>query len=168
MVSSKDDSGHSRAGRSSAMSAIVQTSLCEVFFSYCFILNIVRFLGSKNKKRPLKGYYCQDDDTITYYLYDSSKDKFFSTIREPQGRLHKQEEANPEGRPTPTAQWGNGHTHVQYPRLNEFTLGDIGSPLARISVKLLTQEFSKNRRSRPSGPKEWDKRIAALQKAPTD
>jgi hypothetical protein len=33
MVSSMDDSGHSGAGMSSAMSAIVQTTLREVFFS---------------------------------------------------------------------------------------------------------------------------------------
>jgi hypothetical protein len=32
MVSSMDDSGHSGAGMSSAMSAIVQTSLREFFF----------------------------------------------------------------------------------------------------------------------------------------
>jgi hypothetical protein len=57
---------------------------------------------------------------------------------------------------------------VQYPRPKEYTLGDIGSLLDRISVKQLTLEFSKTRRSPPSGPKEWDKRIAALQKAPPD
>jgi hypothetical protein len=34
MVSSMDHSGHSGAGMSSAMSAIVQTSLCEVFFFF--------------------------------------------------------------------------------------------------------------------------------------
>jgi hypothetical protein len=129
---------------------------------------ILKGSRGKNKKRPLKGYYCQDDDTSTYYLYDSSKDKFYSTIRDPQGRLHKQEEANSEGRPIPTAQWGNGHTHVQYSRPTEYTLGDIGSPLDRISFKQLTLEFSKNRCSPPSGAKEWDKRIAALQKATPD
>jgi hypothetical protein len=67
---------------------------------------ILKGFKGKNKKTPLKGYYCQDDDTVTTCMTDdSSKDKFYSTIegpslqsgghlvarplRDPQGRLHK-------------------------------------------------------------------------------
>jgi hypothetical protein len=41
MVSSMDDSGHSGAGMSSAMSAIVQTSLQEVLFFIIIILTSI-------------------------------------------------------------------------------------------------------------------------------
>jgi hypothetical protein len=38
-------------------------------------------------------------------------------------------------------------------------LGEIGSPLDRISVKQLTLEFSKDRRTPPSAPREWNQRM---------
>jgi hypothetical protein len=68
----------------------------------------------------------------------------------------------------PTAQWGDGHTHVQFPRPKEYTLGDIGTPLDRISVEQLTLEFSKNIRTAPTAPKEWNKRMVSIKQTPPD
>jgi len=61
---------------------------------------------------------------------------------------HKQDEVPLMGTPIPTAQWGDGHTHIQFARPKEYTLGDIGAPLDRISVKVkqLTLEFSKDKK----------------------
>jgi hypothetical protein len=94
---------------------------------------------------------------IIYLLYDEGKDKFYKTFRDPQGRLHKQEETSLRGNPIPAAQWGDQHTQLQFPLPKEYSLGDIGTPLDRTTVRQLTLEFSKNRRTPPTAPKEWEK-----------
>jgi len=81
-------------------------------------------------------------------------------------RLHKQERVPLEGNPIPTAQWREGHTYIQFPRPKEYTLGGIGAPLDRISVKQLTIEFSKNRRTPPAAPKAWDNKMASINQPP--
>jgi hypothetical protein len=41
---------------------------------------------------PFKAVYCEVNGEIIYLLHDEGKDKFYETLRDPQGRLHKQEE----------------------------------------------------------------------------
>eukprot|EP00962_Isochrysis_galbana_P012989 scaffold3717_cov124-Isochrysis_galbana.AAC.7 len=106
---------------------------------------ILKSSRGKRKKTPLKAYYCDVNGEITYLLYKAKDDTYCSTIRDPQGRLHKQKEVPLVGNPIPTAQWRDGHTYIQLPRPKEYTLGGIGAPLDRISVKQLTLEFSKDR-----------------------
>jgi Zn-finger domain-containing protein len=106
----------------------------------------------KNKRVPFKAVYCEVNGEIIYLLHDEEKDKFYKTLRDPQGRLHKQEETPLRGNPIATAQWGYQHTHIQFPRPKEYSLGEIGAPLDRTAVRQLTLEFSKNRRTPPRPP----------------
>jgi hypothetical protein len=97
----------------------------------------------KNKRVPLKAYYCEVNGEIVYLLHDEGKDKFYKRLRDPGGRLHKQEETPLREYPIPTAQWGDQHTRTQFPRPKEYSLGEIGAPLDRKTVRQLTLEFSK-------------------------
>jgi hypothetical protein len=128
----------------------------------------MRHTRGKRKRKPLKAYYYEIEGEIKYILYKEDNETYYDTLRDPQGRLHKQEETEIMGTLLPTAQWGDGHTHVQFPRPKEYTLGDIGSPLGRISVKQLTLEFSKNKRTAPTAPKEWNKRMIRIKQIPPD
>jgi hypothetical protein len=129
---------------------------------------ILRGTKGKKKRKPLKAYYYDLEGEIKYISYKEDNETYYDTVRDPQGRLHKQEETQIMGTLIPTAQWGDGHTHVQFPRPKEYTLGDIGSPLDRISVKQLTLEFTKNKRTAPTAPKEWNKRMISIKQAPPD
>jgi hypothetical protein len=125
----------------------------------------------KNKRVPFKAVSCEVNGGIIYLLHDEEKDKFYQTLRDPQGRLHKQEETPLRGNPIPTAQWGDQHTHIQFPlfpRLKEYSLGEIGAPLDRTTVGQLTLEFSKNRRTPPTAPKEWDKKMLEIKQTLPD
>jgi hypothetical protein len=114
----------------------------------------LRGTEGKKKRKPLKANYYDLEGEIKYILYKEDNETFYDTLRDPQGRLHRQEETQIMETLIPTAQGGDGHTHVQFPRPKEYTLGDIGSPLDRISVKQLTLEFSKNKRTaRPRRPR---------------
>jgi hypothetical protein len=118
---------------------------------------------------PFKAVYCEVNGEIIYLLHDEEKDKFYKTLRDPQGRLHKQEETTPlGGNPIPTAQWGDQHTHIIFRRPKEYSLGEIGAPLDRTTVRQLTLEFSKNRRTPPTAPKEWDKKMIEIKQTPPD
>jgi hypothetical protein len=110
---------------------------------------ILRGTKGIKKRKPLKAYYYDLEGEIKYILYKEDNETYYDTLRlrDPQGRLHKQEETPIMGTLIPTAQWGDGHTHVQFPRPKEYTLGVIGFPLDRISVKQLTLELSKNKRT---------------------
>jgi hypothetical protein len=129
---------------------------------------ILRGSKGKKKRKSLKAYYYDLEGEIKYILYKEDNETYYDTLRDPQGRLHKQEETQIMGTLIPTAQWEDGHTHVQFPRPKEYTLGDIGSPLDRISVKQLTLEFSKNKRTATTAPKEWDKRMISIKQTPPD
>jgi hypothetical protein len=122
----------------------------------------------KNKRVPFKAVYCEVNGEIIYLLHDEENDKFYKTLRDPQGRLHKQEEIPLRGKPIPTAQWGDQHTHIQLPRPKEYSLGEIGAPLDRTTVRQLTLEFSKDRRTPPTAPKEWDKKMLEIKQTPPD
>jgi hypothetical protein len=129
---------------------------------------ILRGTKGKKKCKPLKAYYYETKGELTYILHRENNDTYYDTLRDPQGRLHKQEETQLMGTLIPTAQWGEGHTQAQFPRPKEYTLGDIGSPLDRISVKQLTLEFSKNKRTPPTAPNEWNKRMLSIKQTPPD
>jgi hypothetical protein len=111
--------------------------------------------GEKEEQTSaFQGRLLRGERWIIYLLHDEEKDKFYKTLRDPQGRLHTQEETPLRGNPIPTAQWGDQHTHIQFPRPKEYSLGEIGAPLDRTTVRQLTLEFSKNGRTPPTAPKE--------------
>jgi hypothetical protein len=122
----------------------------------------------KNKRVPFKAVYSEVNGEIIYLLHDEGKDKFYKTLRDPQGRLHKQKETPLRGNSIPTAQWGDQPTHIQFPRPKEYSLGDIETPLDRTIVRQLTLEFSRKRRTPPTASKEWDRKMIEIKQTPPD
>jgi hypothetical protein len=88
---------------------------------------ILRGTKGKKKRKPLKAYYYDLEGEIKYILYKEDNEIYYDTLRDPQGRLHKQEETQIMGTLIPAAQWGDGPTHVQFLRPNRISVKQLSN-----------------------------------------